>query len=188
MGVWIGGSWIGCEVEIGIDLNIESNMAIGGSYEVCRWMLRLDAWVFGSDIRVEDWFYTGQKRYGMTINEHINDLRDRVDVNLFGPIGRPKADTNIDKEPLTRERIESMSADEAIKPLIDGVFGSLLEYAEDSPTSRKTLSGFIKETPDLVDKNRAGNNSFFGEDWGAPNRFHQSRRNQSSSYDPSRIY
>ncbi|TAQ85477.1 hypothetical protein B7494_g6196 [Chlorociboria aeruginascens] len=137
---------------------------------------------------VKGWFYTGQKRYGMTINEHINDLRDRVDVNHFGPIGRPKADTNIDKEPLTRERIESMSADEAIKPLIDGVFGSLLEYAEDSPTSRKTLSGFIKETPDLVDKNRAGNNSFFGEDWGAPNRFHQSRRNQSSSYDPSRIY
>ncbi|KAG0650540.1 hypothetical protein D0Z07_3072 [Hyphodiscus hymeniophilus] len=121
---------------------------------------------------VDDWFYGGQREYGKTTTDHINDMAQRENVrrgNEFGPIGPPLKST-IMKTPITQQDINTMTTAEATKPLVDAMFRTLLAYADESTDSesRRHLSGFEKPAEFLIDDSEKGNMSFFGEDWGAP--------------------
>ena len=59
-----------------------------------------------------------------------------------------------------------MSLAEAFKPAIDGLFGTMLSYAESSDRSRMKLSGWVTGPSDYIDDSVQGNKSCFGEDWG----------------------
>jgi hypothetical protein len=118
----------------------------------------------------EDQFYTGQRAYGKTINDHLNDAAWREDERKADPSGRicPPPRTTIEKMLLTPEEMENMTIPEAVAPLLSAAFDRLLRYADDNSDrdSARHLSGFVKPDDHLVDRSAKGNNSFFGEVWG----------------------
>jgi hypothetical protein len=139
----------------------------------------------------DDWFYGGQREYGKTTADHINDMAHREEVrrgSSFGPIGPPPKKF-VEKKPITEEEMNNMPTAEAAKPLVDALFRTLLAYADESfdSESRRHLSGFVKPPEFLIDNSDKGNMSFFGEDWGAPPKrgLGVSQRYQSTFHGPS---
>ncbi|RDW77601.1 hypothetical protein BP6252_05654 [Coleophoma cylindrospora] len=144
---------------------------------------------------VDDWFYHGQRKYGMTIDDHILELEDihrgehdeQEPANTFGSIRPPHRQLPpLECAPYTIEEMNNMSTAEAATKLVHGAFGTLLAYADNSSTSRSKKSGFVKSPPWQIDSSEKGNDSFFGEDWGPPpKRFGRDPRYQPTFHNPS---
>jgi hypothetical protein len=120
---------------------------------------------------LNDWFYSGQRRYAMSAEDHMTELEERLrTANPFGTIGPPskKVSAPVEKDPLSIDDLKKMSTAEAAPPLLDGVFGTLLAYADKSSDSRRVLSKFVQSPEWQIDDSEKGNVSFFGEDWGPP--------------------
>lgn len=118
---------------------------------------------------LDEWFYSGQRRWGSTIIEHITELeevRKRQSRCPYGPIGPPP---KVNKDTTcTMEELYKMTPDLIAAPLLSAAFASLLAYAQDGPTSRKRLSNMAPSDEFFIDSSEKGNESFYGEDWGAP--------------------
>lgn len=122
-----------------------------------------------------DQLYEGQRRYGMTTEDHIDVLdwqdqkRKAEAAGALGAIG-PRPKITIEKKPITPEEMENMTVADAAKPLVAAAFGRLLAFADGGQDceSSRYLSGFTEPDDYLVDDSEHGNKSFFGEDWGAP--------------------
>lgn len=120
----------------------------------------------------DNWFYGGQRAYKMSIEEHVVDFEERNErlrANPFGPIGPPsKALKPVVNKPITPAQMEAMSTAQAAAPIMAAAFGTLLSYADNGPASRRLPSRFGPSPGHLIDNSAQGNDSFFGEDWGAP--------------------
>ncbi|RDW61447.1 hypothetical protein BP5796_11339 [Coleophoma crateriformis] len=183
---------------------------IDGSYrsvapEVQEEMNQVSAQTWSKDLNrakrvkhLEDWFYLGQRKYGMTIDDYILALedihRDEVEepepANPFGSI-RPPHRQLLPPEcaPYTIEEMNNMSTAEAATKLLHGAFGTLLAYADNRSTSRSKKSGFVKSPVWQIDSSEKGNVSFFGEDWGPPpKRFGRDPRYQPTFHNPSNTH
>lgn len=112
-------------------------------------------------IELDEFFFAGQKRYFMTGEDHIIELEHREANAGTAPLPKPQI-----PPPLTPEEVEKMAIAKAVKPLIDGSFGTLLAFAETSDRSRTKWSGWSTAKPELIDDSVEGNKSCFGEDWG----------------------
>ncbi|KAF4628588.1 hypothetical protein G7Y89_g9565 [Cudoniella acicularis] len=134
---------------------------------------------------LDEWFYSGQRRFAtMTGEDYINELEQRA-ANPYGPIAPPKTSGPgpASLKPITNDEIKNMTTGQAARPLLDAAFGTMLGYAESGPTSRKARSGF--ETPPKwqIDESEKGDQTMFGEDWGAPpKRFGRDSRRQDAFY------
>ncbi|KAG9228300.1 hypothetical protein BJ875DRAFT_435552 [Amylocarpus encephaloides] len=136
---------------------------------------------------LDDWFYMGQRRYvTMDGADFVNELEDRQRLSSisYGPIAPPKKTfppgPAMQRE-ITPGQMESMSVSDATKPLLDAAFGTYLAYAETGPSSRKYLSSFVPSPKWQIDGTENGNQSCFGEDWGAPpKRFGRDIRRQGN--------
>ena len=122
---------------------------------------------------LNDWWYSGQRRYGMSAEDRLSEMEERLrPANPFGPIAPPskKVPQPVEKKPLSIDDMKKMTVAEAAVPLLDNAFGSLLAYAarDTSSTSRRVLSKFEQSPAWQIDNSEKGNASFFGEDWGAP--------------------
>ncbi|TGO52066.1 hypothetical protein BCON_0148g00110 [Botryotinia convoluta] len=118
----------------------------------------------------DEWFYSGQKRWNMTVQEHIAEIE--IHTNPFGPIGPPmKKNLPSDNRPLpgiTISRMEKKTIPEVIAPLIDGTLGNLFAIKAQQEDGNFT-SPFIRYTksPEWhIDTSARGNDSFFEERWG----------------------
>jgi hypothetical protein len=69
---------------------------------------------------------------------------------------------------LTKEDLDKMTPAEMVKPLIGCTWRTIFEYEKPGPGSRKELSKLEKPAEFFLDTSEEGNNSFYGEDWGAP--------------------
>lgn len=117
-----------------------------------------------------DWFYSGQRRWGMSGTDHIierEEAQQRQAQNPFGPIGPPSKLKKMDLT-CTPAEFNNKSPTDLAAPLLGAAFGSLLSYADSNTGSRKHLSNMTASSPFLLDSTETGNQSFFGEDWGAP--------------------
>ncbi|APA15818.1 predicted protein [Sclerotinia sclerotiorum 1980 UF-70] len=118
----------------------------------------------------DEWFYAGQKRWNMTIQDHITEIETYA--NPFGPIGPPTKKTLVsDNRPLpgiTISEMQKKTIPEVIAPMIDGALGNLFAIKAQQEEGNSTLP-FMRYTksPDWhIDTSPRGNDSFFGEDWG----------------------
>ncbi|KAF7877406.1 hypothetical protein EAF04_001083 [Stromatinia cepivora] len=118
----------------------------------------------------DEWFYAGQKRWNMTIQDHITEIE--MHANPFGPIGPPTKKTLAsDNRPLpgiTISEMQKKTIPEVIAPMIDGTLGNLFAIKAQQEEGNSTLP-FMRYTksPDWhIDTSARGNDSFFGEDWG----------------------
>ncbi|TGO21378.1 hypothetical protein BPAE_0223g00070 [Botrytis paeoniae] len=118
----------------------------------------------------DEWFYSGQKRWNMRVQEHIAEIE--IHTNPFGPIGPPtKKNLPSDNRPLpgiTISRIEKKTISEVIAPLIDGTLGNLFAIKAQQEDGNFT-SPFIRyaKSPEWhIDTSARGNDSFFEESWG----------------------
>ena len=112
-------------------------------------------------------FYSGQRSYGMTVDDHIKALqvKESYQAQDFGSIGSHLGDNtrpNIEKKPLSKENIATMSTAQAAKPLIDAAFGTILAYADNKSSSRRLLSQFSKSPAWMIDDTEEGRKSFLG--------------------------
>ncbi|CAG8957396.1 hypothetical protein HYFRA_00010822, partial [Hymenoscyphus fraxineus] len=140
-----------------------------------------------SQRELDDNFYYGQRRYATMDGEaYVAELEERQNaaINPFGPIAPPKkvypAGPAATPQ-ISVEEMEKMSIAEAAKPGLDAAFGTLLSYRyiEQGPTSRSHLSQFVTAPKWQIDDSEKGNQSLFGEDWGAPpKRFGRDSRRQ----------
>ena len=135
-------------------------------------------------------WYSGQRSWGKTTTDHINDMEQREINPRTSPYGAisPPCKKAAEMKPITEEEMKNMITAEAAKPVVDALFGTLLAYADRTETSesRRYLSGFEKSPEWLIDNSDKGNTSFFGEDWGAPpKRIGGGRRYQSAFHGPS---
>ncbi|KAF7959429.1 hypothetical protein EAE96_001047 [Botrytis aclada] len=115
----------------------------------------------------DEWFYSGQKRWNMTVQEHIAEIE--IHTNPFGPIGPPtKKSLSSDNRPLpgiTIARMEKKTIPEVIAPLIDGTLGNLFAIKAQQEDGNFT-SPFIRyaKSPEwYIDTSARGNDSFFEE-------------------------
>ncbi|KAF5867848.1 uncharacterized protein Bfra_007043 [Botrytis fragariae] len=118
----------------------------------------------------DEWFYSGQKRWNMTVQEHIAEIE--IHTNPFGPIGPPmKKILPSDNRPLpgiTISRMEKKTIPEVIAPLIDGTLGNLFAIKAQQEDGNFTTP-FIRyaKSPEWhIDTSARGNDSFFEERWG----------------------
>ncbi|KAF7896692.1 uncharacterized protein EAF01_009095 [Botrytis porri] len=121
----------------------------------------------------DEWFYSGQKRWNMTVQEHIAEIE--IHTNPFGPIGPPTKKISLfDNRPLpgiTITRMEKKTIPEVIAPLIDGTLGNLFAIRAQQEDGNFT-SPFIRyaKSPDWhIDTSARGNDSFFEETRGVSN-------------------
>jgi hypothetical protein len=131
------------------------------------------------------WFYNGQQQWGMTCTDHIIDREEaqqRRAQNPFGAIGPLSKLKKMDLT-CTPEEFDKKSPTELAAPLLGATFGSLLSYADSNPGSRKHLSNLTASSPFLIDSSDTGNQSFFGEDWGAPKKDSSWERYRTSFRD-----
>ena len=137
---------------------------------------------------LEDWWYSGQKNWGKTTDDHIHDMEVREDARgktPFEAIGPPPSNA-LQKMAISEEEMKNITTAGAAIPIIDAAFGALLAYADETSESRRYLSGFETSPEFLIDSSDKGNLSFFGEDWGAPpKRVGGDRRYQSAFHSPS---
>ncbi|TGO15614.1 hypothetical protein BTUL_0038g00440 [Botrytis tulipae] len=115
----------------------------------------------------DEWFYSGQKRWNMTVQEHIAEIE--IHTNPFGPIGPPtKKNLPSDNRPLpgiTISRMEKKTIPEVIAPLIDGTLGNLFAIKAQQEDGNFT-SPFIRyaKSPEWhINTSAKGNDSFFEE-------------------------
>ena len=119
---------------------------------------------------LDEWWYSGQRRYGMSAEERMTEMEDRLrPANPLGAIGPLYKNTAppIEKDPLSIDDMKKMSVAEAAAPLLDNIFGTLLAYAAPDKNfdSRRIFSKFEQSPAWQIDTGDKGNASFFGENW-----------------------
>jgi hypothetical protein len=118
----------------------------------------------------EKWWYSGVRRIHKTSNDHIVDLRDYSAQFSCGyepqPCSPPSSLSSHQK--LTVDEVNKMSMPDVTAPLLDNVFGTLLQYRDEimTPDNRRIMSNFEPAKPWMIDNSRDGNVSVFGEDTG----------------------
>ncbi|KAH6665501.1 hypothetical protein B0J14DRAFT_550878 [Halenospora varia] len=135
---------------------------------------------------VDEWFYSGQRRYAtMEGEDFVNEL-ERRHASPWGVIAPPKKTIGsgpIISKRISKEEMENMSVGDAARPLLEAAFGSMLAYAATGSDSRKTMSGFVPAPKWQLDESEKGDQSLFGEDWGAPpKRFGRDSRRQDAFF------
>ncbi|KAL3420371.1 hypothetical protein PVAG01_08870 [Phlyctema vagabunda] len=137
---------------------------------------------------INDWFYSGQRKFAMTAEDHASEKRNATQTaprtNPFGPIGPPqKTREPVNNKPYTVEQMNNMKPAETAAPLVNAVYGSLLELTDEERAKR---NGFTKPQPWQIDSSERGNESVFGEDWGPPPKRHgRDGRYQPGFHNPS---
>lgn len=128
---------------------------------------------FKKDKRDYEWFYNGVRRFNMTAEDHLREHEERQKgrVSRFfpqQPIGPAKKDNEMGN--LTVEQVKSMKESECAAPLLDGAFGTLLSYGDKGTMSsnQAAVSRFAPAPSWAIDPSPRGNDSYFGEDHGAP--------------------
>jgi hypothetical protein len=134
----------------------------------------------------EQWWYHGIRRLDMTAEDHLCRLEKREYERSIGQNPQPPQSPGpISERPtLTLDEINKMSPSKTAAPLLNGLFGTLLDYADAvvTPTNRKVMSNFSTPPAWQIDHCENGNVSFFGEDCGPqPKRLGRDQR-----YEPSR--
>ncbi|KAH8655009.1 hypothetical protein BGZ60DRAFT_418223 [Tricladium varicosporioides] len=135
---------------------------------------------------IDEWFYSGQRRYAtMEGEDFVNEL-ERRHASPWGAIAPPKKTIGtgpIISKPINKKEMENMTIGEAARPLLEAAFGSMLAYAATGSDSRKTMSGFVPAPKWQLDESEKGDQSLFGEDWGAPpKRFGRDSRRQDAFF------
>jgi hypothetical protein len=102
----------------------------------------------------------------MRYEDYINELAQKQ-RNPFGPIAPPQ---KAEVKPVTVEEINKMSLPDVAAPMVEALFGTLTSYLDRGPDSRRTLSGWEESGEHYLDLSKNGNKSFFGEDWGRPQK------------------
>jgi len=113
----------------------------------------------------------------MTYDDYINELAQKQ-RNPFGPIAPPK---KVEVKPVTMDEMNKMSLPDVAAPMVQAMFGTLTSYLDRGPDSRRTLSGWEEREEYYLDLSKNGNKSFFGEDWGRP----QKRTESTDSFPAS---
>lgn len=123
---------------------------------------------------IDDFFYSGQRRFAtMTSDDYITELEDlhHKSLPVYGSNAPPNKEVGpgpVHNKPYTVKEMEKMPIAKAMAPIMNAAFGTMLSYATEGLSSRKALSGWVVADPDQIDDTPEGNQSLFGEDWGAP--------------------
>lgn len=116
--------------------------------------------------KLKKWFYGGLDRFGMSIDDHIEELENR-DTGVLHPIPRPGL---ADREVLSLKQVKGKTEPECAEPLIAGLFGTLVAYSDNVmlPSNRRILSKFGPSPAWALDTTENGKKSVFGDNWAAP--------------------
>lgn len=128
-------------------------------------------------------WYGGLDRFGMTVNDHVNEFEMREKAHQPGPIQRPTTEFLAARRAVSVAEIEKMTLPQIAEPLVASVFGTLLAYADKivRPENRKLLSKFDSSPAWALDTSPEGRKSIFGDDWVAPPK----RLGRDPRYQPS---
>ena len=136
-----------------------------------------------AEMKNNQW-YGHLRRFGMTVEDHLNDFEMREKPHQPGPIQRPTAEFLAARKALLTIDVEMMGLPDITQPLVAAAFGTLLAYSDNivRPENRKLMSKFEPSPPWQVDNTVEGRKSVMNDDWyeDPPKRF-----GRDCKYQPS---
>ena len=136
-----------------------------------------------AEMKNNQW-YGHLRRFGMTVEDHLNDFEMREKPHQPGPIQRPTAEFLAARKALLTSNVEKMALPDITEPLVAAAFGTLLAYSDNivRPENRKLMSKFEPSPPWQLDNTVEGRKSVMNDDWyeDPPKRFGRDRRYQPS--------
>lgn len=136
-----------------------------------------------AEMKNNQW-YGHLRRFGMTVEDHLNDFEMREKPHQPGPIQRPTAEFVAARKALLTSDVEKMALPDITEPLVAAAFGTLLAYSDNivRPENRKLMSKFEASPPWQLDNTVEGRKSVMNDDWyeDPPKRFGRDRRYQPS--------
>lgn len=131
--------------------------------------------------KTNEWFHAGVRNFNKTANDHLAELERRNNELNNGLDPQPPGTLDEYGNPLTLKELVAMSEPDVAAPLLHGLFGNILKYADQvpGPNNQSMMSKFAPTAPWCIDNSEQGNRSFFGEDWGpTPKRLGRDPRYQ----------
>lgn len=136
-----------------------------------------------AEMKNNQW-YGHLRRFGMTVEDHLNDFEVKEKPHQPGPIQRPTAEFLAARKAFLTSNVEEMALPDITEPLVAAAFRTLLAYSDNvvRPENRKLMSKFEPSPPWQLDNTAEGRKSVMNDDWyeNPPKRFGRDRRYQPS--------